>query len=90
MNIHESLNTAFHKEVEENRAKLRSINHRFFCGKQVFLDLKYFRGDSGNGALITHRMSTYMFTNNYQLPIILLCNKFSILLNPKAQHPATN
>lgn len=67
LSVHESLNTVYHKEVEENRLKLRSIvSTILFCGRHdlplrgkidegsVFKDLLHFRVDSGDEILKNH------------------------------------
>lgn len=67
LSVHESLNTAYHKQVEENRLKLRSIIATIlFCGRHdlplrgkidkgsVFTDLLHFRVESGDEILKNH------------------------------------
>lgn len=64
LNVHEALDSANHKEVEENRVKLRSIiSTILFCGQHdlpvhgksnessVFTDLLHFRIESGDKVL---------------------------------------
>jgi hypothetical protein len=64
LSVHEALNTAYHKEVEESRMKLRSIvSTILFCGQHdlplrgkidegsVFTDLLHFRVESGDEIL---------------------------------------
>lgn len=65
--VHESVKTAYHKEVEENCLKLRSIlSTILFCGRHdlplrgkvdegsIFADLLHFRVYSGDEILKNH------------------------------------
>ncbi|KMQ93995.1 52 kda repressor of the inhibitor of the protein kinase-like protein [Lasius niger] len=67
LSVHEALDSAYHKEVEENRVKLRSIiSTILFCGQHdlpvrgksdegsVFRDLLHFRIESGDKVLKNH------------------------------------